>query len=65
MADKQKIKIVHFINAINIGGDVSHSVEAEKHKAELEKTSTGLWIRRLKYGDKWVPDANIRWFECE
>lgn len=64
MAANKKITIVHFNNAVNVGGDVRYSVEAEKHKAEFEKMTGGIWIRRPNQPEKWVPDSNIKWFEC-
>jgi hypothetical protein len=61
----KKILVAQFVNAINVGGDMRFSIDSAKQKAELEKTATGLWIRREGWGDKWVPDSNLKWFECE
>lgn len=61
----KEITVVHFINAINIGGIVSSSAEGKKHRAVFDKTATGLTISipGSKFPSRWVPDAQIKWVE--
>jgi hypothetical protein len=57
--------MVQFIEAINIGGQVVNSCDVKVHKCTLEKTATGIWIKRPPHRNRWVPDGQIRWIEFD